>query len=75
MSHKEITNLLTKQKMANAFFSSAFIQNSKCWLGCQKKHDFALIYSCGIVNQYTQPTNINISAFYQDISQQQKALK
>ena len=79
MSYKERTTLFNlRAETINGFkasFSSAFVLNSKCRLGCQEEDNFAHIYSCRIVNQYIKSTNINIGAIYQDISQQQKAVK
>ena len=79
MSHEERTTLFNlRAETINGFkacFSSAFLQDSKCRLGCQEEDNFSHIYSCRILNQYIQPTNINIDAIYNDISQQQQAVK
>ena len=79
MAHKERTTLFNFRAETiigfKASFSSAFLQASKCRLGCQEEDDFSHIYSCRILNQYIQPTNINIDAIYIDVSQQQQAVK
>ena len=78
MSHEERTTLFDlRAETINGFkacFSFVFHQDSKCRLGCQEKDDFSQIYSSRILNQYIEPTNININAIYNDVSRQQQAV-
>ena len=55
-------------------FSSAY-EDTKCRLGCQEVDNFSHIYCCKVIDQYIQPTEINVGAIYQDIDQQKYAVK
>ena len=74
LTHVERSTLFNlRAETLNGFktcFRSVFSQDSRCRLGCQEEDNFDHIYLCSILNQYIQPTYINIDAIYQDIQQQ-----
>ena len=79
MTHVERSTLFNlRAESLNGFkacFRSVFSQDLRCRLGCQEEDNFDHIYSCSVLNQYIQPTDINIDAIYQDIQQQQRAVQ
>ena len=79
LTHVERSTLFNlRAETLNGFktcFSSVFSQDLRCRLGCQEEDNFDHIYCCSILNQYIQPTDINIGGIYQDIKQQQRAVQ
>ena len=78
LSHDERTTLFNmRAESINGFkgcFSSMY-EDTKCVFGCQAEDTFNHWYLCKVINKYTQATDINIDAIYQDIHQQKEAVQ